>query len=124
VFVVREPVANRIDFIHRGFMEYLAANEAVLQGSAYSLRSRLFSDQWLSTLQFCMDTETGGAYFAGSLISEMIKLLDERRKTTDWKAVRPYHLRIASLLGHTSEYPNAFKSDLENLAVRILPPQS
>ena len=29
--VIREPVSNRIDFIHRSFMEYLAANEAVWQ---------------------------------------------------------------------------------------------
>jgi hypothetical protein len=95
--IVREPVANRIDFLHRSFMEYLAANEAVIARSAHVLRTKILSDQWLSTLQFCMDTETGGAYFAGSLIAQMVRFLRLRQRKTD----RPRYLRVASLLGHT-----------------------
>jgi NACHT domain len=120
--IIREPVNQRVDFIHRSFMEYLASNEAVIRRNSHSLRSRIAHDQWLSTLQFMMDTPTGGVFFAGQLISDMITYVGERYKTKKSFLGRPLYLRIASLLGFMPEVPNSFHDQIATLASLVLPP--
>lgn len=48
--VIREPVLNRIDFVHRTFQEYLAAKEAVDDQPLDVLVTRAHLDQWWETI--------------------------------------------------------------------------
>lgn len=125
--IIREPAHGRIDFVHRSFMEYLAANEIVLNRGAHSVRSRFENDQWHSTLSFCMDTPTGGTYFAGRLVSEMVDYViakaggnGKRRAETRKRLCS----RIVSLLSPLSQYPEDFRGSFEYLADQLLPPQN
>lgn len=44
--LVREPVAGRVDFVHRTFQEYLAANAAVSDDQVGELINHAHDDQW------------------------------------------------------------------------------
>ncbi|MEV0072690.1 NACHT domain-containing protein [Amycolatopsis sp. NPDC050768] len=48
--VIRQPVAGRVDFIHRTFQEFLAAGEAVDRDSIDLLVSHARSDLWRETV--------------------------------------------------------------------------
>ncbi|MFF4597957.1 NACHT domain-containing protein [Amycolatopsis sp. NPDC001319] len=48
--VIRQPVAGRVDFIHRTFQEFLAAGEAVDRDSIDLLLSHARSDLWRETV--------------------------------------------------------------------------
>ncbi|HVH89727.1 MAG TPA: hypothetical protein VM912_23625, partial [Terriglobales bacterium] len=48
--LVREPVSGRIDFIHRSFQEYLAAQAAVEADDMEALAERATDDQWRQTV--------------------------------------------------------------------------
>jgi hypothetical protein len=124
--IIREPALNRVDFVHRSFMEYLAANEIVLNRGAHGVRTRILNDQWASTLAFCMDTPTGGTYFAGMLVSEMVSYVKDvtkgggRQKAAERRRLSS---RIASLLTPMATYPEDFRSSFEFLSKELLPPR-
>jgi hypothetical protein len=44
--LLRQPVAGRVDFIHRTFQEYLTGREAIDQGNIPMLISRAHEDNW------------------------------------------------------------------------------
>ncbi|MFG1603807.1 NACHT domain-containing protein [Actinoplanes sp. NPDC049265] len=48
--VLREPIPDRIDFVHRTFLEYLAALEAADQGRAGVLCEHAHLDTWRETI--------------------------------------------------------------------------
>lgn len=48
--VLREPVPGRIDFVHRTFLEYLAADEAVQQHHVGALIAHAHLDTWWETI--------------------------------------------------------------------------
>ncbi|HEX2419221.1 MAG TPA: NACHT domain-containing protein, partial [Micromonosporaceae bacterium] len=48
--ILREPVPDRIDFVHRTFQEYLAAREAADQGHAGVLCEHAHLDTWRETI--------------------------------------------------------------------------
>jgi len=48
--VIREPVLDRVDFVHRTFQEYLAAKEAVEDQVIDALVTRAHLDQWWATI--------------------------------------------------------------------------
>lgn len=124
--IIREPALDRVDFVHRSFMEFLAANEVVLNRGAHGVRSRILNDQWISTLTFCMDTPAGGTYFAGKLVSEMVDFVKERTagKGAQRAAERTrLSSRIASLLSPMATYPEDFRSSFEFLSDALLPPK-
>jgi hypothetical protein len=120
--LLREPSSNRIDFIHRSFMEYLAANEIVIYRTPYSLRTRIRDDQWLSTLQFCMETETGSNYFAGDLVAEIVKYLFDCLAETP--VDRMLFLRVANLRSYCKQVSEKFMDQVNNLAEVLLPPMN
>ncbi|MFD7652470.1 NACHT domain-containing protein [Actinosynnema sp. NPDC059797] len=47
--VLREPVPGRVDFVHRTFLEYLAADEAVQQHHVPTLIAHAHLDDWWET---------------------------------------------------------------------------
>ncbi|MFD9734975.1 NACHT domain-containing protein [Umezawaea sp. NPDC059074] len=48
--VLREPVPGRIDFVHRTFLEYLAADEAIQQHHVDTLIAQAHLDTWRETI--------------------------------------------------------------------------
>lgn len=48
--ILREPVPDRIDFVHRTFQEYLAAREAAEQGHTGALLEHAHLDTWRETI--------------------------------------------------------------------------
>ena len=48
--ILREPIPDRIDFVHRTFQEYLAAREAADQGRAGALLLHAHLDTWRETI--------------------------------------------------------------------------
>lgn len=124
--IIREPALNRVDFVHRSFMEYLAANEIVLNRGAHGVRTRVLNDQWISTLSFCMDTPKGGTYFAGKLVAEMVNFVKERTKGGGRNNAierRRLSSRIVSLLSPMDTYPEDFRSSFGFLSKELLPPR-
>lgn len=127
--IIREPALDRIDFIHRSFMEYLAAQEVVSSRTTYALRSKIELEQWGSTLQFCMNTPQGGYFYAGQLISELVAYVKEseekksaHKKPASWR--KETYSRIASLISPSDEYPAQFAGAINELARHVLPPNS
>ncbi|WP_084619167.1 NACHT domain-containing protein [Thalassobaculum salexigens] len=98
--IIREPSYNRIDFIHRSFMEFLAAEQISQTRRPEQIRDRILRDEWTNTLHFCMSTKAGGSYFGSLLIREMF---DYVKNGTQKKTTRPTYLKIISMLNSFTE---------------------
>ena len=118
--IIREPVHNKIDFVHRSFMEFLAADQIVLHREPHAIRNTIFQDEWTNTLQFCMDTETGGVYFAGDLLNELYSAVSELRNGRQ----RQYIVKILSFLKFLDDIPHKFDTLIEQMLINVLPPQN
>ncbi|MEU6154833.1 NACHT domain-containing protein [Actinosynnema sp. NPDC047251] len=60
--VLREPVPGRIDFVHRTFLEYLAADEAIQQHHVPTLISHAHLDTWWETVVMaCLPPQAVGS---------------------------------------------------------------
>jgi hypothetical protein len=73
--VIREPVQGRIDFIHRTFQEFLAAQEAVDRDSIDYLVERARSDLWRETV--LMACAQGSAEQRGRLLTGILDAADQ-----------------------------------------------
>ncbi|MEV4145008.1 NACHT domain-containing protein [Amycolatopsis sp. NPDC049691] len=72
--VLREPVRDRVDFIHRTFQEYLAANEATEQDYLDTLVERAHLDTWWETI--VMACGHAKHHQAGALLTELLDRAD------------------------------------------------
>lgn len=115
--IIREPAQEKIDFVHRSFMEYLSADEIVLKRNAHSIRHNIRKDEWIHTLQFCMDTQHGGASFGGNLIEEMFECV----KATPGVGKRALYIRILSLLQYMNKIPVSFHDNIEEIFSHVHP---
>lgn len=123
--IIREPSTGVVDFVHRSFMEFLAANEIVLKRGPHSVRTHIENEQWIATLNFAMNTPQGGVYFGGALIAELVDYISEKFKKPQQKHIkRNLGYRIASLLDHRAEYPIQNHDTIRELCSIILPPSS
>ncbi|MDG4839306.1 NACHT domain-containing protein [Micromonospora sp. WMMD967] len=76
--VLREPVPDRIDFVHRTFQEYLAAREAADQGHTGALLEHAHLDTWRETI--ILAAGHANAPVRKQLLSGLLKLAAERPK--------------------------------------------
>lgn len=116
--IIREPVNDVIDFIHRSFMEYLSANQIALKREPYSIRRKIREEQWWHTLQFCMDT-SHGSYFSGEVLTEMYTFLEEEHPND-----RDSFLKLTRLLRYCEQIPVKYKRTVEKISSKVLPPKS
>ncbi|QKV78596.1 NACHT domain-containing NTPase [Amycolatopsis sp. Hca4] len=72
--VLREPVRNRVDFVHRTFQECLAANEATEQDHLETLIDRAHLDTWWET--FVMACGHAKHHQAGTLLRGILDRAD------------------------------------------------
>jgi NACHT domain len=118
--IIREPSAGRIDFIHRSFMEYLAAEEIVISKQAYQLREKIVLEEWWNTLTFCMSTTAGGAYFGSQLLKETLEyLLDSKIRNR-----RKFLVKALSLLRYLAPVAHSVNDALKRAAYEVLPPST
>ncbi|MEV4662976.1 NACHT domain-containing protein [Micromonospora echinofusca] len=76
--VLREPVPDRIDFVHRTFQEYLAAREAADQGHTGALLEHAHLDTWRETI--ILAAGHANAPVRMQLLTGLLTLADERPK--------------------------------------------
>lgn len=76
--ILREPVPDRIDFVHRTFQEYLAAREAADQGHTGALLEHAHLDTWRETI--ILATGHANALIRTQLLTSLLTLADEQPK--------------------------------------------
>jgi NACHT conflict system protein/NACHT domain-containing protein len=76
--VLREPTPGRVDFVHRTFQEYLAANEATEQDHLETLIDRAHLDAWWET--FVMACGHAKHHQAGTLLTGILDRADEESR--------------------------------------------
>ncbi|MGJ4910342.1 NACHT domain-containing protein [Bradyrhizobium oligotrophicum] len=113
--ILREPTLGKIDFIHRSFLEYLAANEFVRRREVFSLGPLLFDDSWTGVLKFMMDTEDGGAYFAGAIIDLIV---------TSGATASAKLSRISEILSYSNRLPDSKHVQIRGLLTEVWPPDT
>ncbi|ADJ49410.1 large ATP-binding protein [Amycolatopsis mediterranei S699] len=78
--VLREPVRDRVDFVHRTFQECLAANEATEQDHLETLIDRAHLDTWWETI--VMACGHAKHHQAGTLLTGILDRADEEPRHT------------------------------------------
>ncbi len=114
--VIREPVAGRIDFVHRALQEYLAATEAAEQSDLGLLVDRAHVDHWHDTI--VMAAGAANAPVRRRLIEDL-----ERRATDEPKHTRRIRLLIARCAGTMAAPEPAVLSTVERCCAALLPPR-
>jgi hypothetical protein len=115
--VLREPVSGRIDFVHRTFLEYLAASAIVDDNSIDKLIRMAHDDHWREVIVLA----------AGHANSEqreqLIRGLLKRGNETPRRRHRLFLLAVACM--ETSpQLPESLLEELERALREILPPKN
>ncbi|WP_431892453.1 NACHT domain-containing protein [Micromonospora haikouensis] len=76
--ILREPIPDRIDFVHRTFQEYLAAREAADQGHTGALLEHAHLDTWRETI--ILAAGHANAPIRTQLLTGLLALADEQPK--------------------------------------------
>jgi NACHT domain len=118
--LIREPSAHHIDFVHRSFMEYLAAEEIVASKQPFQIREKITLDEWWNTLIFCMTTTAGGAFYGSMLLHEILEYL----LTSTLKNKRKFIVKALSLLQYVEGLAQLANETVKSAASQILPPRT
>ncbi|WP_448230871.1 NACHT domain-containing protein [Microbacterium lacticum] len=115
--VLREPIAGRVDFVHRTFLEYLAASAFVDDNSIEKLVRLAHDDHWREVVILA----------AGHANSEqreqLIRGLLRRGSDTPRRRHRLFLLAVACM--ETSpQLPPALRKDLRDALREVLPPKN
>ncbi len=116
--LIREPSYERVDFIHRSFMEYLAAERIAEVRQPFEIREKIRRDEWQNTLQFCMSTKAGGSYYGAQLLQHMYEFVIDTIPEEDR---RKFFLRIASFSNFMQGPQIAASDTLETICMKTLP---
>jgi energy-coupling factor transporter ATP-binding protein EcfA2 len=115
--VLRAPVEGRVDFVHRTFQEYLAAEEAIAQEHVGLLIQNAHQDQWREVVILAAGHATL------RLRETLLRGLLQRGKREPKHRHRLQLLAVACL--ETSpEVPAELTADLRSTLSRLVPPRS
>lgn len=89
--LIREPVFGTIDFTHRSFQEYLAAEAIVIEGDVRSVSDRMTDDQWREVIIL-----TAGLAAKADLAWMLEELLMKAKTTTDGRKIHLLALECLS----------------------------
>jgi hypothetical protein len=115
--LIREPIAGRVDFVHRTFQEYLAASEAIDQDNIGLLLSKAEHDQWREVVILA----AGHANMASAerllsgLIDRGIREPEQRHKL---------HLLAVACLETAADYSDELGERLRDCLIELLPPRN
>ncbi|RSD13733.1 NACHT domain-containing protein [Amycolatopsis eburnea] len=116
--VLREPVRDRVDFVHRTFQECLAANEATEQDHLETLIAKAHLDTWWET--FVMACGHAKHHQAGTLLTGILDRADEEPR-------HARHLRLlaaASLETVSNASPDVIARVEAVIREQLVPPRS
>jgi hypothetical protein len=115
--VLRAPVEGRIDFVHRTFQEYLAAEEASEQDHIGLLVDNAHHDQWREVIILAAGHATlrqREALLRG-LLDRGVREREERHRL---------HLLAVACLETSPEVPAGLTAELQNTLSHLLPPKN
>jgi NACHT conflict system protein/NACHT domain-containing protein len=117
--LIREPVAGRVDFVHRTFQEYLAAKDAVDGDLVGELIRHAHLDQWQGVVVMAAGHAPTGRR------SELIRGL-LRRAETEPSRTRTETLRLLALacLATSPELPTELRTQVTDVAGTLIPPRN
>ncbi|MGW0929515.1 NACHT domain-containing protein [Streptomyces sp. NPDC002644] len=114
--VLRSPAVDRLDFVHRTFQEYLAAEEASEEDRIGNLIGRAHLDVWRETIIMAAGHANRGQR------EELINgILD--RADTEPRHARALRLLAASCQETMPTVPDALAQRLETAVDQLLPPR-
>lgn len=115
--VIRRPAADRIDFVHRTFQEFLAAREAVDRNSIDLLVSRAHSDMWWETV--LMACAQASHHQRGALLTGLLNRAERSRA----RVRRQLQLLATACLETAVEAPPEVIRRVEETVRALLPPR-
>jgi NACHT conflict system protein/NACHT domain-containing protein len=116
--VLREPVHGQVDFVHRTFQEYLAADEAVQDGQIETLVGHAHQDSWWQTVVMA------AGHAQRSQVGELLTGILDRADAERSKA-RKLRLVAAACLETVTDVDAAVHERVEQvIADRLVPPRS
>ena len=114
--IIREPVVGKVDFTHRTFQEYLAAQANVDEGDVGMLSENAFSDQWREVI-----------VIAAGLSSRIIRERIIRNLITlgDKEVNHRYnlHLLAVACLETSVELEPTLKVEVQRRLDKLVPPK-
>jgi NACHT N-terminal Helical domain 1/NACHT domain len=114
--VIREPVLDRVDFVHRTFQEYLAAKDAVEDQAVDTLVTRAHLDQWWETVVMAIGHATPGR--RATLLNGVLDRAD-----TEPKHSRRLRLLAAACLDTAQMVDPEVTSRVEAAVDELVPPR-
>lgn len=116
--VLREPVPGRVDFVHRTFLEYLAADEAVQQHHISTLIGHAHLDTWWETTVMACGHATSKQ--AGELLTGILE-----RGEAEPKHARHLRLLAAACLETVKDIDPEVRSRIDAMIEdKLVPPRS
>jgi NACHT conflict system protein/NACHT domain-containing protein/Leucine Rich Repeat (LRR) protein len=115
--MVRSPVVGQIDFTHRTFQEYLAAQEALDEGDTGVLVQHAHDDQWREVIVLAAGLANKRRR------EEIIQGLMERGDNEPDRRYQLHLLAVACLETSVELGPNV-KAEVQDRLINIVPPQN
>jgi NACHT domain len=116
--LLREPVPGRIDFVHRTFLEYLAAEEAAEEDHIDLLVQRAHQTNW----QEIVVLAAGHANTA--LRRDLLAGLLRRMRTKGTRSRDHLRLLMVRCLETLKSIPEELRDEIEGCVTEVLPPKS
>jgi len=115
--VIREPVPERIDFVHRTVQEYLAARQAADDADVETLVKKAHLDQWRETV--VMAAGHTNAPLRHQLLSDLLDRADARSR-------HAHRLRmlVAACLETIPEVPSYLRARVDRCVSMLIPPRN
>ncbi|HEX6521363.1 MAG TPA: leucine-rich repeat domain-containing protein [Streptosporangiaceae bacterium] len=114
--VLREPVAGRIDFVHRTVQEYLTAKQFTDDGDLEPLLAQAHKDQWRETI--IMAAGHANAPQRAELLAGLL-----RRIGSEPRNARQLRLLVAGCLETLPAIPVDLRGDIEACVGDLIPPR-
>ena len=115
--VLRAPVEGRVDFVHRTFQEYLAAEEAMEQGHVGLLVNNAHQDQWREVVILAAGHAT-----LRQRETLLRGLLQRGEREPEYR--HRLHLLAVACLETSPEVPAELTAELRDALSRLVPPRS
>jgi len=115
--IIREPVAGRVDFTHRTFQEYLAAEQAIVEGDLGILVGNAHDDQWREIIILAVGLARPKE--RSEIISGLIKRGDAEESSRE-----KMHLLAVACLETAIDIEPSVKRKLDQRLTKLLPPKN
>lgn len=115
--VLREPIADEIDFAHRTFQEYLAAQAVLDEGDTGLLIKHADDDQWREVV--ILAAGRASRRIRGRIIESIIRRGDQEEEKR-----HELHLLAVACLETSIELDSRISTMVNERLVRLLPPKN